>query len=227
MKSKNMIFVLVLSLVMLLSSCAAFDREQRFAFNPAEYSIFGDDCAGNRFIPRSFDDLEQRTRTDLIGDPATDTAIIKCSVVGDSINRIIEPTEAERDINVAYGVNHVLTPVLIEEIYFAGKDVTIEAGSTYYLKEPFFYITKETPEYLEIYGENSVFSSEYIPMVKGEEYIAYVRYKHNNAYDYNGEATLSTIGLQESVYCITNSDWNTSEANLYQDFRNSVIEAYG
>lgn len=226
MRENAAILALFLSLLLLLSSCSLPVKEQRFAFDPAKYRRYGDDCAGNRFIPSSFDDLEEHTRNDLKGNSATDTAIIKCSVNGESINRIIEPTEAERDVNIAYGVNHVLTPVIIEEIYFAGEDVTLEVGKTYYLKEPFFYITEETPEYLEIYGENSVFSGEYVPMVKGEEYIVYVRYRHNDAYDYNGEATLSTIGLQESVYCITDPDWNTSEAGYYQDIRKDVIEAY-
>ena len=60
---------------------------------------------GNRNIPYSFEELEAGTRYLPDGSPHPFGLIVKCSVAGESINRIIEPSEKERDSSVIYGLN--------------------------------------------------------------------------------------------------------------------------
>jgi hypothetical protein len=193
----------LICVLFLLTACANnITPQSGLYFNNEKYTVVGEELGGNRNIPYSFEELEAGTRYLPDGSPHPFGLIVKCSVAGESINRIIEPSEKERDSSVIYGLNHVLTPVKIEEIIFSGEDVDVEAGKTYYLCEPFFYIDKSTPEYFERYGEDTVYSAEYTPIQKGNQYLMYLTYKDDEIYNFDGEKVLGTVGLQEAVYCL-------------------------
>lgn len=204
MKNKS-IFALfsLICVLFLLTACANNDTSKREVyFDKEKYTVVGEDLGGNRNIPYSFEELEAGTRYLPDGSPNPFGLIVKCSVAGESINRIIEPSEKERDPSVIYGLNHVLTPVKIEEIFFSGENVDVEVGKTYYLCEPFFYIDESTPEYFERYGEDTIYCAEYTPIQKGNQYLMYLTYKDDEIYNFDGEKVLGTAGLQEAVYCL-------------------------
>lgn len=170
-------------------------------FERGKYTVVGGG-GGNRDIPSSFDELEARARYSVNGEENKNGVIVRCSVDGPSVNRIIEPSEEKRDISKIYGTNHVLTPVRVERIFYAGSNVNIEEGGVYLVKEPFFYITDESCEpYFSTYGPGTVYAEEYTPMQRGYQYIAYMTLLDDEIYNYNGEPILSMIGLREAVYC--------------------------
>lgn len=190
----------ILSVFLLLTGCSkTASKEALFYFDPNVYQNVSDGCAGDRNIPHSLADLEQMTKYDF--DKLTPTGtIIQCVVSGPSINRIMEPPLDQWKLDVVYGVNHVLTPVTITDILYAGEDVDLVLGETYYLMEPFFYVTEETPDYLEVHGPGTIVAQEYTPMQKGNEYIVFGRYEHSEMYDYQGEQILDPISY-EGVMC--------------------------
>lgn len=198
-----------------------------FYFDSTKFIIVDND-GGNRIIPTSMEDMEKRARN-LTNDSETQYgAILICEVIGKSINRIIEPSEEDRDESSVYGVNHVLTPVKISRVVFAGKDVFLNEGNEVYLVEPFFYVTKETPAYMEEYGENTIISSEYDPLEKGKRYLMYLSYQPDEIYNFNGETTLRTLGLRESVYCLSDDSPSkrASDDPLYEDIWEEVKKTY-
>ena len=218
--------VFLLSVLVLLPSCAKLPgKETEFYFDKDQYTIV-QGLDGNRLIPRSFEELESSTR-----DADGTGLIVRCSVAGPSINRIMEPTPEEREPGVVYGVNHVLTPVVIEKIFYAGENVDIKEGETYYLKESYFYITPDTPLYWDEYGENRVYASEYNPLVEGHSYVVYMVYRQSDIYDYNGEPILFVNGMREAVYCLT--DQETAKSLVFSGDENywslwrDVIHTYG
>ena len=185
------------------SSATAGTGESGLYYEKGKYTIVGGSCGGNRDIPSSFDELEACARYSINGEENKNGVIIQCSVDGPSVNRIIEPSEGERDTSKIYGVNHVLTPIKVEKIFYAGSNVNIEEGGVYLVKEPFFYITDESCEpYFRLYGPGTVYAQEYTPLQRGNQYIAYMTLLDDEIYNYNGEPILSLIGLQEAVYCV-------------------------
>lgn len=197
---KKRIIVIIVFLLFSLSGCN--QKSAAFSFDPQKYDIVGNDCGGNRMIPSTIQDMEDWARLTIDGQPNTYGAIIICTVSGDSINRIIEPQASERKAGVVYGLNHVLTPVKIEKLIYRGDDTSIEEGKEYYLKENYFYITKESYDYYKEFGDNCIYAKEYYPMTRGNTYLVYLTQKSDNIYNYQGETILSTIGMQESVYCL-------------------------
>lgn len=180
-----------------------FGSSKGLYYEKDKYTIVGGSCGGNRVIPSTFDELEARARYSINGEENKNGVIIQCSVDGASVNRIIEPSEEERDKSKIYGINHVLTPIKVEKIFYAGSNVNIEEGGVYLVKEPFFYITDESCEpYFSTYGPGTIYAEEYTPMQKGNQYIAYITLLDNEIYNYNGEPILTLIGLQEAVYCV-------------------------
>ena len=103
--------------------------------------------------------------------------IAKCSVVGKSVNWIIPSPWEEREPGVK-GSSHVLTPVRIDEILYAGSAVDVNEGESFLLIEPFFYVTDETPFYQELYGDKQVSAhlGDYNPVINGKQYIMLLRY---------------------------------------------------
>ena len=178
-------------------------EESGLYFEKGKYTVVGISSGGNRDIPSSFDELEARARYSINGEENKNGVIIQCSVDGASVNRIIEPSEEERDKSKIYGINHVLTPIKVEKIFYAGSNVDIEEGGVYLVKEPFFYITDESCEpYFSTYGPGTIYAEEYTPLQKGNQYIAYITLLDDEIYNYNDEPILSLIGLQEAVYCV-------------------------
>ena len=53
-----------------------------------------------------------------------------------------------------------------------------------------------------LYGEDTVYSAEYTPIQKGNQYLMYLTYKDDEIYNFDGEKVLGTVGLQEAVYCL-------------------------
>lgn len=176
--------------------------ESGLYYEKGKYTIVGESCGDNRIIPSSFDELEARARYLINGEANKDGIIIQCSVDGASVNRIIEPSEEERDLTKIYGINHVLTPVKVEKIFYAGSNVDIEEGGVYFVKEPFFYVDESAEPYFSMYGPGTIYAKEYTPLQKGNQYILYLTLLDDEIYNYNNEPILSLIGLQEAAYCI-------------------------
>lgn len=203
MKIKRLI-CMYLSATLLLSIVAcsgAGNVESGIYYEKEKYTIVGESCGGNRIIPGSFDELEARARYLDNGEANRDGVIIQGSVAGASVNRIIEPTEEERDRTKIYGLNHVLTPVKIEKILYAGENVDIIEGGVYFVREPFFYINESTEPYFSTYGAGKIYAEEYTPLQRGNQYIMYLTLSKSELYRYNEELILGMNGLQEAVYC--------------------------
>jgi len=205
---------MILLVFLLLFSLYGCTEKGAFAFNPKKYTIVGNPYSGNRFVPQSIQDLEKLVRFDFFGEPITDGAIILCTISGDSINRIMQPPASEWESGVVYGVNHVLTPVKIERVLYSGADTSLEEGKEYYLREAYFYVTKETPDYYTEYGKNHIYADDYYPMTRGNTYLVYVKQKSHDLYDYKGEPTLSQITRQEAVYCLGDISRAKSVCNI-------------
>lgn len=232
MKTKRILCIFIFA-VLIFSMVACSDTGQNEAgyyYEPEKYRVVGDSCGGNRIIPSSFEELEVKTRFLQNGDQNQYGAIVLCSVSGRSINRIIEPTEDERDPARVYGINHVLTPVKIDKIIYAGEKTGIKEGETYLVKEPFFYIVESAEPYFSMYGGGSVYAEEYNPLQKEYHYIIYVNLLDNEIYNYGGTPVLSMNGLQEAVYCLDIEDAakklvNTSSDNYWVIWE-KVVENY-
>lgn len=199
MKCKLLALILTVSLLLVGCNRSA-GEDSLFYFDPQVYENVSDGCGGDRNVPRSLADLEKMTKYHQEESKST-AAIFQCVVSGPSINRIMEPPFDQWERGVTYGVNHVLTPVTITDIFYAGEDVDLVVGETYYLLEPFFYITEETPDYLEYHGHGTIAAQEYTPIQRGNEYIVFGRYEHNEMYDYQEEAILYSTAY-EGVMCI-------------------------
>ncbi len=206
---KKIIALLLCLVIVLLFSLYGCSEKDAFVFNPKKYTIVDNSSGGDRFVPQSIQDLEKLVRFDELGEPITDGAIILCTISGDSINRILEPPASEREPGVVYGINHVLTPVKIERVLYSGADTSLEEGKEYYLREPYFYVTEETPDYYTEYGKNHIYATDYYPMTKGNTYLVYITQKTQKSYDYlkyQGEIPLIMVSFQEAVYCLGDTD---------------------
>ena len=206
------------------------NHEKNYFYDPAEYKIVKDENIGNRIIPHTLDELEKQVQECLDNDNNHCGLIAEFTVVGPSINRIIEPTDEERDPSKVYGVNHVLTCVKIEKVYYGGEQTGVEEGKVYFLNEPYFYIEKGMEPYYGSYGENTIISKEYSPLQKENRYIVFGYYDSNEIYDFKGNTVIGTLGLQEAVYFL--GDESTAKTVVDYDNENywslwkEVVEKY-
>lgn len=232
MRLKKLFCALIVTVILLtVSACSAKENQTNALFYEKDkFTTVGQDTGGNRYIPITFEELENRARFLRDGTPNPYGLIAQCSVAGESINRIIEPSEEERDPAKIYGINHVLTPVKIDKLIFAGEYVDVRESETYLLKEPFFYIDESTKPYFDVYGKNTIYAEEYTPIQRGYKYIIYVYCKDNEIYNYDGNPVLSTIGLQEAVYCLSDEriakDLTTYDDSNYWELWKHVVEMY-
>lgn len=173
--------------------------EKGFSFDPKKYELIESGVV-DRTLCQSLDELEERLKTESDGYGI----ILTCQVAGDSINRIMEPPKDKKESKL-YGVNHVLTPIKIQQIIYKGSKVALKAGDIIYVIEPFFYVTEETPDYLSSVEKGTYVTNEYDPMVKKKIYLMYAKCKPAilNMYDYDGQTPLTLQGLREAVYCLS------------------------
>jgi hypothetical protein len=201
----------------------------RYYYTPWKYDVVADHFA-NRLIPRSFEELEDWTRYLPNGEENPYGVIVECTVTGPSINRIIEPYPGEREPGKIYGKNHVLTPVRIKRILYAGEKTALKKNEIYLILEPFFYIEKSAWPYYNDHGGNKIYTVEYTPLQKGYRYIAYLDLSTSETYAYKGNTILRIPYRQESVYCLGSERTakrvtDTSDPN-YWDLWKSVMENY-
>ena len=194
--------IVVLIFLLMFAMCSCDNSPETFSFDPQKHKIADDSSGGNRIIPQSIQEVENSVRFNDDGTPYTQGAIVICSISGESINRIIEPPDSEREPGVVYGINHVLTPIKIQKIIYCGEDTCIEEGKEYYLAEPYFLVTKGTPDYYEYFGDGCIIAGEYYPMTKGNTYLIYLTQESSEIYDYQGEPVLNANYLQEGTYCL-------------------------
>ncbi len=199
MKYKMLALLLVLSL--LLAGCSTPAGRGTFYFDPekAVNSIEPD-----RNIPHSLAELEEMTKYDYYGELEPTAAIFQCVVSGPSINRIPPPPE-ERDPGVAYATEHVLTPVTVTKILYAGEDVYLTEGKSYYLYESFRYVTEEDPDNLAYYDYGTAILHGYSPMQRDHTYLVFGTYEYKKAFDYQGKKLLAPVSF-EGVMCVADRD---------------------
>ena len=191
--------------------------EEGFSFDPEQYERI-DEAIIDRFLPESVDEVENLTRKDEYG------VILLCEVAGDSVNRIMKVPMAEREPGKIYGVNHVITPIIIKNLIYTGASVSLEEGDTIYLYEKFQYVTKATKHSEKIEGievpdtspkknpegsseseEKKYTTKEYDPLEKGKTYLLYASHEPplTDAYKYKGQPPLLLSGLRDAVYCLS------------------------
>jgi len=173
----------------------------RYYYTPWKYGIVNNP-SGNRLVPRSFEELENWTRYLPNGEENPYGVIVECTVSGPSINRIVEPYPGEEEPGKLYGINHVLTPIRIKRILYAGEKTGLKENETYLLREPYFYIVKSAWPYYNEHSENKIYTWEYTPLQRGYRYIAYLTLSTSEESAYEGNTILSTNGFQEAVYCL-------------------------
>lgn len=195
MKSKIPALLLV---VCLLAGCYAPADQGTLYFDP-EKVVNG--IEPERSIPCSLSELEQMTKYENNSSELKPTAVIfQCVVSGPSINRLPPPLE-ERDPSVAYATEHVLTPVTITKILYAGEDVYLTVGKDYYVAEPFHYITEEDPINLEYFDYGTAILYGYSPMQRYHTYLVFGEYEHSQAFNYQGQKVIGPAAF-EGVMCI-------------------------
>lgn len=111
-----------------------------------------------------------------------------------SINR--SPPK-DQDLSIVYAAEHVLTPVTVTRIYYAGEDVLLTEGKDYYVEEAFHYVAEDDPYY--DYG--TAVLSGYYPMQKDGTYLIFGKYEYSKAYDYQGNKIIFPITF-EGVMCV-------------------------
>lgn len=220
MKSKIPALLLV---VCLLAGCYAPAGRGTFYFNPKKVAR---SIEPSRDYPRTLAELEQRTKYEYNSSELKPTAVIfQCVVSGPSINRLPPPPE-ERDPSVAYATEHVLTPVTVTKILYAGKDVYLTAGKDYYVAEPFHYITEEDPINLEYFDYGTAVLYGYYPMQRNHTYLVFGNYEHNKAFDYQGEKIIHPVTF-EGVMCVSEEAVTpTTNENFWQLWK-EAMEKYG
>ena len=233
--------IMLLLIILALTGCSSVKTVKKssehnnsisqieFSFDASIHTFVDERDGGDRFFARTIKDMENRARGLTDESNKQVGTILVCEVAGMSINRIIEPSEEDRDKSKVYGLNHVLTPVKIKKVIFTGKDVRLEEDDVLYLVEPFFYVTEETGEYYKAYGMNSIVADEYDPIEFGKTYVMYLSYYPSEIYDFDGKTTLGTLGLRESVYCISDDapSNRASSDPIYTEIWQEVKSKYG
>ncbi len=200
MKCKMLALLLVLSL--LLAGCSKPAGRGTFYFDP-EKVVNG--IEPDRNIPHSLSDLEQMTKYEFNSSELKPTAVIfQCVVSGPSINRLPPPPD-ERDPSVAYAAEHVLTPVTVTKILYAGEDVYLTVGKSYYVHESFHYVTEEDPDSLAYYDYGTAILHGYSPMQRYHTYLVFGKYEHNQAFNYQGQKVIGPVAF-EGVLCVADED---------------------
>jgi len=169
-------------------------------FDPLIHSVQYRD-AGERIIPSSFIDLDNRCRWSNDGTPIKSSLIIIGEVAGPSTNRIIYPSRSERIPGQVYGSNHVTTPVLIHNIIYRGENHDVIEGDVIYVREHFYYVTEETPDALNHFPLNTIISYEYDPMEKNNLYLMYIGQGSSELYNFNYyPSNLHIVARREGVF---------------------------
>ena len=218
-------------ILLLLSSCSinGSSSAEKY-FEEGEFEFVGPLFAGNRIVPDSLSELEQYYCFGFDDNPDDSVVIGRCKVAGPGINRIIEPSIEEMDYSKTYGENHVLTPIILSEIYYAGNKVDIKPNEEAYLIEPYFYITESAKDYYKAFGGGKIYTYEYTPLKQDVEYIIYMRLREDDVYDYNDAVILDLCGRQEAVYCIGDEEKAKqvvrSDDNSYWNKWKEVIRKY-
>ncbi len=190
------LFIMILFATILLCGCS---KDQSFIHNPTDPNENGQSLTDDPVTPDTF--VFDKNTYPVITDaftvdaryvPDINTAekvmmenlngsemgvIAECTIVGESINWIAEPPLAEQESGVEYGSNHVLTPVRIDRILYAGTSVNVDVGTEFLLIEPYFYVTDQTPDYQKMYHTTEVIAavSDYNPVVKDNRYLMFLR----------------------------------------------------
>ncbi len=212
-------FIVFFCLCILLCGCSndrslAHESEtpDTFVFDKSSYSVITNFSTGDATYIEDVYDLERQ----MMGwENGSELGLIaECTVTGESINWIVEPPLAERKLGVIYGKNHVLTPVRIDRILYAGTSVNVTAGTEFLLVEPYFYITDETPDYQKRYKTTEITAAvdDYNPVVKGNSYLIFLRlHEYYSGRDFaypaeEGNLFFQPMYRQLSIYGIGNKE---------------------
>jgi len=189
--------------------------EELFVFDSSRHTVHSLPYHANEIRPASFEDF------DAIRHPRR--AIVVGEVVGPSINRIINLSDDLRDVNVATGFNHVVTPVLVHYVIFAGEYIEkIEIGQVINVREAYYVVTADTQAYARGFPTGDVMTilSSW-PMEMGNRYLIYLHYNDLDVYRFNGEVVLSAM-RRESIYLLDPSE--EARARMYVPSRPHFIE---
>lgn len=164
------LFVLFVLLCITLSGCAG--AQQTFAFDKTAYAPIAENNAERFLVFENLAHVEKEMMEH--GDTKDIGLIAQCTVVGKSTNRV-KPAEAQ-DGRREHA--HVLTPVRIDKIFYAGAEVPLSEGEEFLLAEPYFYITDETPVFQKIYGDDQVraYVTDYNPVINEKQYIMFLAF---------------------------------------------------
>ena len=212
--------------------------ENSFQYIPGKYKISGALCA-NRILPENMEDMEKRARTYHEQHDDLEGLILECTVSGPSINRMVEPDPKDWEPGVTYYSNHVLTPVTVEKVIYAEEGNPIRENDTIYIREPFYYYSEESGIYVDSADPDSIFLDEvgaYNPLQAGYRYLIYASCRKDETAQYGDHMVVSTMGLQEAVYCLEEKETATEVVDYYSsDFEDAfywkiwreVVKKYG
>ena len=210
---RNIFITIIILVVLVIVCCACQAKPQEETNGELNYDPKRHTIAEMREVfvglPESIDDVEKF----IIGDNVKHLyggdcgVIVVCKVAGGSVNRITEPDSDGKKI---YIFDHVVTPIEIVNIIFTGNnisdDISFKEGDIIYLREDFFYVTEETPEYLEYYDKNAIIATGYYyPLEKDKLYLIYGHYFLSEENSYNNKPLLLP-GIPSSVYCLSDNN---------------------
>lgn len=192
---------LLLVLSLLLAGCSVnTDETIGFYFDPAKHEVVNG-IEPDRNVPQSLEHLERMTKYEYNSSELKPTAVIfQCVVSGPSINRMPPPWDQRKD-DVVYAAEHVLTPVTVTKILYAGKDVDMTVGKRYYVCESFHYVTEEDPDNLAYCDYGTAILHGYSPMQRFHTYLVFAKYEHHESFDYQGEKVIGPVAF-EGVLCV-------------------------
>jgi len=204
----------------------SIENDNLFLYDPIKNPITSGSIS--RIVPMSLEELELGSRMYKDEEPNPYTLILICEVAGPSINRIIMPPKSKMDYTKVYGTNHVITPILIHKIIYMGDYSNVKEGEIIFVAEPYFYITEETPDYLDTLSLNSVWANEYYPMEAGNLYLTYMGLVTNELFAYNGSDTIySIIGMREGVYNLSDpTPQNSAMASMGIEPKGHTVEMW-
>ena len=200
-----------------------------FWFDPDRHVVHNLFVRDSETTPSSFERFDAHFRN------FSGQAIIIGEVAGPSINRILRPAEhlqhlADDPVVARFGINHVITPILVHHIIHLGSEVTcVKIGEIVKVMEGHYFATSETQEYIDgdaALGE-IITNFSYMPMETGYRYVIYVNITNFWFYHFNGEPILDAMHL--GMYRLDpnatppESHWHPDYTQWWKD----IMEKYG
>ena len=190
--------------ILKLKAFAEFeDNAQKLGWDPEKYEIIMNKLTGDRMGYATIDRLEKAIKSNPMG------IIVECKVIGGGVSRVVKVHNSK----VVDSFRYTTSEVEITKVYFKDENVSLKEGDIIDVYEQYFYITEETPELLERYGPNHIFSNEWYPLEKGHTYIIHGQYQeyrepepdaiHVWTEDPKDEFPRICPWFQESTFCLS------------------------